>query len=83
MQLYSLKDVKAGTFGMVMMAQNDAHMCRLLDESLLQANPTAVKYATDFELYRVGEFSETCGEVENGTRFVLPLTVLFPPKDGA
>lgn len=84
MKLYALKDVKMGTYGSVMMAQNDAHMSRLLDESLKGQNVTPAKYPGDFELFQVGEFAaDGDGSVHGELRFVCGLSVILSENGGS
>lgn len=77
MKLYSLRDVKAGTYGPVMMAQNDGHMGRTLVESFRGSGHTVEKYPGDFELFQIAEFDASAGTTDRELRFVCNVSVLF------
>lgn len=83
MKLYAMKDVKTGSFGPVMMGQNDGHMSRTIGETFRGSNHTVERYPGDFELYEVGEMYEGTGEVSGSLRFVCNVSVILEPKVGA
>lgn len=80
MKLYSIFDKKASVYGAIMMAPNDAMMAR----SLVEHTPpqsTLMRFAEDFDLYEVGEFSDDTGRVsEQEVRFICNVSVLFQRK---
>lgn len=82
MKLYSILDKKAGSYGAIIMAPNDALVTRSLQE---HQNPdsTLVRFAEDFDLYEVGEFDDVSGRVsrDDETRFVANLSVIFNRGD--
>lgn len=82
MYLYSILDKKAGTFGSVLMAPNDAMMCRSLDEMVGQGQ-TLRRYSEDFDLYVVGEFNDHTGVVSGDPKpvFVVNMAVVFNGKE--
>lgn len=83
MKLYAMKDVKTGSFGPVMMGQNDGHMSRTIGETFRGSNHTVERYPGDFELYQIGEMEEISGAVDGALRFVCNVSVILEPKVGA
>lgn len=77
MKLYALKDVKSGTFGPVMLAQNDAHMCRTLVEAFEGSRETVARFPSDFELFMVAEYDTASGGSKQDIRFVCNMDVVL------
>lgn len=79
MKLYSLLDKKAGMYGAVMMAMNDGHMSRFLQERFVDPQETVKRFPDDFDLYEVGEFSQDTGECGSPgvPRFVVNMAVIL------
>lgn len=82
-KLYAMKDVKTGSFGPVMMGQNDGHMSRTIGETFRGSGHTVERYPGDFELFEIGEMVEGTGEVTGCLRYVCSVSVILQPKDGA
>lgn len=76
MKLYALLDKKMGEFGPVLVANNDGHMSRLLQERMDQ-NQTVAKYPADFDLYELGSYEVETGKIEPVQRFVCNMGVLL------
>lgn len=78
MFLYSLLDKKAAVYGGIMMAQNDAMICRTLEE-MCPPTHTVRRYPTDFELYLVGSFDDATARLddEKCPRFICNMSVVF------
>jgi len=81
MKLYALKDLKVGTFSQVMMAQNDGHLSRNLQEGLT-GQETQAKFPGDFEVWQVAEYDWNTGGVEPSLRFVCSLSVILSKGEG-
>lgn len=81
MKLYALKDVKSGQFGPVMLAQNDAHMCRTLSEVYEGTKETVARYPQDFELFQVADYNIDNGETDSRLRFVCGMQVVLNGKE--
>lgn len=80
MLLYSLKDIKSGMFGPVMMAQNDAHMCRTLVEAFDGSKETVARFPGDFELFQIAEYSLDSGGSNQQLRFVCSMQLVLDPN---
>lgn len=61
MNLYAMKDMKAQLVSAPFGATNDGVACRMVMESLRDAQSTIAKYPADFELIAVGEYDEHTG----------------------
>lgn len=81
MKLYSMKDKVSGLFGPVMAAHNHGMMTRLLEDQLRGSKTAVELHPHDFELYCLGEFGDSTGEIEPSCEFVCPMTVVFEPKE--
>lgn len=81
MHLYSLLDKKAGVFGGVLMAMNDGHMSRFLQERFGGGTDTVAKYPEDFDLYFLGSMDERTGNIEPKVVFTVNLAVILPQKE--
>lgn len=77
MKLYALKDVKSGQFGPVMLAQNDAHMCRTCVEAFSGTRETVARFPGDFELFQVAEYDVDSGGNSQQIRFVCNMDVVL------
>lgn len=82
MKLYALKDVKAGQFGPVMIAQNDAHMTRSLKEALEGSRETVARFPADFELFMIAEYDTASGGSSQDIRFVCNMDVVLTSPNG-
>lgn len=78
MKLYALKDVKSGQFGPVMLAQNDMHMTRTLQEAFEGSRETVARFPGDFELFQVAEYDTLSGGTDQQIRFVCNMDVVLP-----
>ena len=56
--MYSIKDNTAGTFGAPFVAPNDGIAKRMLQTTMQQPNNQINAFAEDFELWKVGKFDE-------------------------
>jgi len=63
MQLYSLKDVKAGTFGNPLTFINRAVAIRSLSEAAQQSDSMLRKHGNDYQLFLIGEFDTFSGKI--------------------
>lgn len=79
MKLYSLRDVKAGVYGGILMAMNDGHMSRILAERFAGSEETVAKFPDDFELYEVGEFDTDTGAMVGAVKFVCSVGLVLKP----
>lgn len=82
MKLYSLLDKKLGEFGGILMAMNDGHMSRILQDRFENPQEGVAKHAEDYDLYEVGEFFEGKGRIvgsEMEPRFVVNMAVILKP----
>lgn len=61
MELYSLKDIKASTFGNPLIFVNRAVAIRSLAEAAQQPDSMLCKHPYDFQLFYIGEFDATSG----------------------
>lgn len=64
MLVYSLFDRKVKEYGALVLMNNDAAVCRALQESLREVkrgSSTIVKYPEDFDIMCVGEFDPESG----------------------
>lgn len=80
MFLYAMLDKKAGVYGPVMMAHNDVHMTRVLQETFRGSSHTVEKFPEDFDLYQVASYDGESGEVDRSLRFVANVGVLLNPN---
>lgn len=71
---YSLKDIKLGKFGIPFVAPNDDIAKRMLAETMLAGDTTISKYPEDFQLFKLGEYDEITGELENDFNFIANAT---------
>lgn len=85
MELYSLKDVKAGTFGNPIAFVNRAVAIRSLAEAAAAPDTQLNKHAFDFQLYYVGEIDSLSGTitVPSTPDFVITVGDLLPPVRAA
>lgn len=81
MQMYSLMDRKAMTYGGILLANGDGHVSRVLLERFTGSGDTVEKYPEDFDLYALGEFSLDTGEIEAKQKFICNLAVILQRKE--
>lgn len=79
-RLYSMKDIKIGEFGPVMIAVSEPHMFRILQEAMRGQSGTATTFPKDFELWLLGEFDTAVGVVVPQLKFVCGLDVILNPE---
>lgn len=81
MELFAIKDVKAGTFGNIVCYLNRAVALRGLAEAVQQPDNMLSKHGFDFQLYHLGTFDQTSGVVECFPQpdFVITVGDLAPP----
>lgn len=70
-RVYSLLDVKARTYGALVVAANDGHCIRGLREAVPGSGSQLEKYPEDFHLMYLGEFDYETGVLEGN----LPMLV--------
>lgn len=85
MDLYSLKDVKAGTFGNPLTFVNRAVAIRSLSEAAQQSDSMLSKHGYDYQLYYIGEFDAISGTLSRPDTpdFVITVGDLVPVKAAA
>lgn len=74
--LYSVRDLKSGSFGAPFAAPTDGSACRMIVSSMEDPKSMLSKFASDFELYRVGYFNEDNGAIEASMSFVCQILSL-------
>lgn len=80
MQLYSLMDKKAGSFGGILLAASDGHVSRVIQERFTGSGDTVEKYPEDFDLYALGEFTFETGAIQSDIKFVVNVGVILQRK---
>lgn len=85
MELYALKDVKAGTFGNPMSFVNRAVAIRSLSEAAQMPDNMLSRHGFDYQLYHVGSFDAVSGSLEtlHTPDFVITVGDLVPPQKAA
>jgi len=78
MQMYSLLDKKAGSFGGILLAQSDGHVSRIIAERFRGSGDTVEKYPEDFDLYALGDYDLDTGKVVSLVKFVVNVAVVLP-----
>lgn len=81
MQMYSLLDKKAMTYGGILLAAGDGHVARVIQERFTGSGDTIEKYPEDFDLYSIGEFSLETGKIESVVKFVVNVSVILQRKE--
>ena len=61
--MYSIKDNAAGTFGAPFVAPNDAMAKRMLQATMQQPKNQINAFAEDFELWKIGIYDEETAEI--------------------
>lgn len=77
MQLYSLFDKKAGSYGGLLLAAGDGHVSRIIAERFQGSGDTVAKFPEDFDLYALGEYNTETGEIESNVKFVVNIGVIL------
>lgn len=77
MQLYSLLDKKAATFGGILIAASDGHVSRIVQERFQGSQDTVMRFPEDFDLYSLGEYNVDNGCIEPQVKFVVNLGVIL------
>lgn len=82
MMVFSMLDKKAGMHGAPMLAMNEAHMGRFLEERFRGSDETVARYPEDFDLYFVADFDEMTGRltVPEQPRFVVNMGIILQPR---
>lgn len=85
MELYSLKDIKAGTFGNCMSFINRGVALRSLAEAAAQPDTMLFKHGEDYQLYHVANFDPASGAVESLSTpdFIITVSDLRSPQRAA
>jgi len=85
MELYSLKDVKAGTFANPVSFLNRAVAIRSLGDVAQQPESMLAKHGYDFALYHIGAFDTSSGQIVplDTPDFVITVGELLPAKQAA
>lgn len=74
--LYSVRDIKSGSYGSPFMAHTDGAACRMIVSSMDDPKSMLNKFASDFELWRVGHFDEDAGHLSEDKNFVCQVNSL-------
>lgn len=80
MQMYSLLDKKAMSYGGILLAASDGHVSRVIQERFSGSGDTVEKFPEDFDLYALGDFSFETGKIESVVRFVVNVGVILQRK---
>lgn len=64
LEIFSMRDVKAGSFGAPMHFVNRAVAIRSLSEAVKNPESTLSKFPEDYQLFHVGDFDQNSGVVE-------------------
>jgi len=80
MQMYSLLDKKAMTYGGILLAAADGHVARVIQERFTGSGDTVEKYPEDFDLYSLGEYSMDTGVIDSKVKFVTNVAVILQQK---
>lgn len=72
MQLYSVKDIRAGHFLPPFVSTNHATAQRSFETAVREEGHDFHRYATDYALYYVGVFDNEAGELSSGPNFAGP-----------
>lgn len=80
MKLFSIKDVKAQSFGNVLNHRSTADAIRSLTRAL-EGDSNLSKFPGDFELWMLGELDELTGEFTNAPSVIGGLTDFMPRKE--
>lgn len=80
MQMYSLLDKKAMTYGGILLAASDGHVSRVIQERFSGSGDTVEKYPEDFDLYSLGEYSINTGQIEPQIKFIVNVSVILQQK---
>lgn len=85
MELYSLKDVKAATFGNPLTFVNRAVAIRSLAEAAKQPDSMLSRHGFDYQLYHIGTFDAQSGAIVclPTPDFVITVGELSPPSQAA
>lgn len=88
MNIYSLFDRKLREYGPLVLANNDASVCRALCDGIPGTQSTIAKYPDDFDLMLLGAFDSDTGQIapEVIPRLVDNVASILPPgrvTDGA
>lgn len=63
LNVYTIKDIKAETFGNPFYSTNDQTAKRSLEQASNDPNTTISKYPEDFVLYRLGDWDDTSATI--------------------
>lgn len=85
MHIYSLKDVKAGTYSPPMTFLNRAVAIRSLAEAAQQPDTMLHKHGADYQLYELGEFDVNSAKItlRETPDYVITVSELLPPVRAA
>jgi len=85
MELYSIKDIKAGTFGNPLPFVNRAVAIRSLAEAAAQPDTMLSKHGYDYQLFFLGEIDAVSGVISCPPQpdFVITVGELLPPVRAA
>lgn len=70
MNIYAVKDIKAGKFMNIWLETNDHSRERAYDTIRKDTSTIIGQYPTDFELWRLGEYDDKTGEIIPGIEFI-------------
>lgn len=82
LQIYTVRDCKAGISGAPFVAENDIVVARLVREALRDGSSTMGKYPEDFEVHHLGEWDADLGILTSlpGARSLGRVSGLVPPS---
>lgn len=63
LEMFSILDVKAGSFAQPFFAVNIAVACRNVESFIGQGNSTVASFPGDFALYHLGTFDDASGTI--------------------
>lgn len=64
MQMYAVKDSKAGIFHPPLFAHNAPHALRMCSSVLDNEESQFAKWPADFQIYHIGSFDDQSGDIE-------------------
>lgn len=73
---YCIKDEKSQTFGQPFFVRNVVTACRTVIQAATDVNTNLNKFSSDFSLYKICNFNDENGEIENAA----PLLIVTVPQ---
>lgn len=72
--LYSILDKKAGVYSSPFSAMNAEVACRMVCTSMSDPNSNLGKFPDDYQVWCIGEFDDTTGNIQEDVYFVVALS---------